>query len=182
MATTLDARDITITSLETITAYSLAGDYRWTLDELQNATISNTEEETDVTGKKGRLLSTVKTNKSVTVSGTNGLISSGLLESQTGNRMESGTTKVRFSDYLEVKNNEATTTYKAVGTVGAEIKGLYVQTQNQLGKHYTQDATKDGQIAEGKFEYNPATKKIMIYASDARTQRYTDLNMAFGNC
>ena len=51
----MNIKDITITSLETISAFDLVtGNYRFTLDELQNATIANTQESTEITGKGGR--------------------------------------------------------------------------------------------------------------------------------
>ena len=83
----MNIKDITITSLETITAFNVVtGNYRFTLDELQNATIANTQESTEITGKGGRKLSSLKRNKAVTISGTNGLVSGGLLEVQTGGK------------------------------------------------------------------------------------------------
>ena len=76
---------ITITSLDTIHAFALgSGDYLFTLDELQNATIANTQEKVDITGKGGRKLNSLKRNKAVNITGNNGLISGGLLEMQTG--------------------------------------------------------------------------------------------------
>ena len=55
--------DITITSLETIDAFEIGtGEYLFTLDELQNATISQTQEKTDITGKQGRKLSLCTTS------------------------------------------------------------------------------------------------------------------------
>ena len=79
----MNINDITITSLETINAFDfVSGEYKFTLDELQNAKIANTQEKTDITGKGGRKLSSLKKNKAVVVSGTNGLVSGGLLEVQ----------------------------------------------------------------------------------------------------
>lgn len=78
-----------ITSLETITAFDIAGAYRFTLDELQNAKIANTQDKTDITGKGGRKLNSLKKNKAVVISGTNGLVSGGLLEMQTGSEFKS---------------------------------------------------------------------------------------------
>ena len=79
------ANDLTITSLETITGFDITtGNFLFTLDELQNATISHTQEKEDITGKQGRKLNSLKKNKGVTVSGTNGMISGGLLELQVG--------------------------------------------------------------------------------------------------
>ncbi len=154
----VNANDITITSLETITAFDIvSGQYKFTLDELQSATIANSQETTDITGKGGRKLSTIKKNKAVTVKGTNGMISGGLLEAQTGGKFENKITDIMYPEYLTVKSNKAVTTYKAVGTVGNEIETVYVRNNDStLGKAYTQDAT----TGEGKFTYDPETKTI----------------------
>lgn len=155
--------DITITSLETITAYSLTGDYRFTLDELQKGTIANTQEKQDITGKMGRKLSSIKKNKGVTISGDNGMVSGGLMAAQVGNQFVEGATEVLFTDYLVVKSNKATTSYKAVGTAGNEIATVYVRNDNgTIGKAYTQDAT----AKAGKFAYAPDTKEITFNTGD----------------
>lgn len=61
-------KDITITSLETITAFDVVtGNYKFTLDELQNATIANTQDSTEITGKGGRKLANLKRNKAVSM-------------------------------------------------------------------------------------------------------------------
>ena len=79
----MNVNDLTITSLETIDAFDIVtGAYLFTLDELQNTTIAQTQEKTDITGKQGRKLSSLKKNKSVTISGNNGIVSGGLLELQ----------------------------------------------------------------------------------------------------
>ena len=96
----MNIQDITITSLETITAFDITtGNFMFVLDELQNATISQTQEKTDITGKQGRKLASLKRNKAVTVSGTNGLVSGGLLELQTGSEFENKLTTVMWTDY-----------------------------------------------------------------------------------
>lgn len=150
--------DITITSLETITAFDVVtGAFKWVLDELQNATIANTEDTTDITGKQGRLLNTLKRNKAVTISGSNGLISGGLLETQVGGDFENKVTSVMYPDYITVSGNKATTTYKAVGTAGNEIETVYIHNSNgTLGTAFTQAAA----AAEGKFAYAPTSKEI----------------------
>lgn len=150
--------DLTITSLETITAFNVTtGAYKFTLDELQNATIQNSQETQEITGKGGRRLSTLKRNKSVTVSGTNGMISGGLLEVQTGGTFENKTTQVLWTDYLTVSSNAATTNYKAVGTAGAEIEELYIKNNDgTLGTELEQAAS----AAAGKFAYDPSKKAL----------------------
>ena len=154
----MNIRDITITSLETITAFDIAtGSFMFVLDELQTATIAQSQEKTDITGKQGRKLNSLKKNKAVKISGTNGLVSGGLMEMQTGSKFKSKTTTVMWPDYLTVSNNTATTTYIAVGTTGNEISEVYIKNSDgTLGKTLTQDAT----VAAGKFTYNPATKVL----------------------
>ena len=160
----VNVNDITVTSIETITAFDIgSGAFKWVLDELQNAKIANTQETTDITGKQGRLLNTLKKNKAVTVSGSNGLISGGLLETQVGNAFENKLTNIMYPDYLTVTGNEATTSFKAVGTAGNEIETIYIRNADgTLGKALTQDTT----ASAGKFAYDPTTRKITFYAGD----------------
>ena len=150
--------DLTITSLETITAFDVVtGNYQFTLDELQDASIANTQDVTEITGKGGRKISQLKRNKAVTVSGTNGMISGGLLEAQTGGTFERKATEVLWTDYLTIDTNAATTSYKAIGTAGAEIEELYIRNSDgTIGTELIQDST----TASGKFAYNPATKAL----------------------
>lgn len=155
--------DVAITSLETINAFDVTtGAFLFTLDELQNTTISQTQEKTDITGKQGRKLNSMKRNKAVTISGNNGLVSAGLLELQTGNTFENKATEVQWVDYLSISSNTATTSYKATGTEGAEIEGLYIRNADgTLGTELTQDTT----AAAGKFSYAPGTKTLTFNTS-----------------
>ena len=159
----MNIKDITITSIETITAFDMTtGAYKFTLDELQNATISQSEEKTDITGKNGRKLSTIKRNKSVSVSGTNCLVSHGLLEMQTGSEFATTTTEVLWIDAGLVvdASHKSATTYKAVGTAGAEITALFIRNSDgTLGAQLTQDST----ASAGKFAYDPATKELSFH-------------------
>lgn len=158
--------DITLTSLETITAFELVtGNYLFMLDELQDATVAQAEDTVDITGKGGRKLSTIKKNKSVTISGTNGLLSSGLMELQTGGKFEnSDAAEVLWTDYLTVQANKASTTYKAVGTLGAEIINVYTKnTDGTLGAKLTQAAS----TSATEFKYDPETKELEFDTSIA---------------
>lgn len=155
--------DIAITSLETITAFDItSGEFLFMLDELQNASINQTQDVVDVTGKQGRLINRLKRNKAVTISGTNGFVSTGLLELQTGGEFATKETNVQWVDYLSISNNEATTSYKAVGTSGAEIEALYIRSSDgTLGTKLEQDSA----ASEGKFAYAPSTKKLTFLSS-----------------
>ncbi len=160
----MNINDITITSLETINAFDVGtGNFLFTLDELQNATIAQTQDKTDVTGKQGRKLNSLKRNKAVTISGNNGMVSGGLMEMQTGGKFENRATTVMWTDYLTVKSNAAETTFKAVGSVGNEIESVYVKNSDgTLGKVLTQGT----EATQGKFTYDPATKKLAFAADD----------------
>lgn len=157
----MNINDIAITSLETITGFDiLTGNYLFTLDELQSASIANSEEKQDITGKQGRKLTSLKRNKAVTVSGTNGLLSGGLFELQVGNKFVDAATEVMWTDYLPVSGNTATTNFTAVGTTGAEINGIYVKNSDgTLDAKLEQAAA----VAEGKFTYNPTDKSLKFH-------------------
>lgn len=154
----VNVADLMITSLDTITAYSLTGDPRFVLDELQDATIANTEEKTDITGKNGRKLNSLKKNKAVKISGTNGILSAGMMETQVGSQFVSkDSTPVDHVDYLVINGNKATTDFKAVGTAGAEIRALYIVGANNVA---STKLTQDTAVGEGKFTYDPGTKTL----------------------
>ena len=164
----VNVNDLAITSLETITAFDITtGDFLFILDELQNATIANSQETVDITGKNGRKISTLKRNKAVTVSGSNGLVSAGLLEQQTGGTFENTTATVLWIDYLTVSSDAATTTYTAVGTDGAEIEELYIKnTDGTLATELEQGT----EASDGVFTYDPDTKALTFSGVDDDTE------------
>lgn len=151
----INVGDIVITSIDTINVFdAVTGAYRFTLDELQNVSISQSEETTDITGKQGRRLSRLKKNKTCTISATNGIVSNGLLELQTGGEFQSGTQTIMRTEYLGVKvvDGAATVTmgHNAYGTAGAEIVSLFVKDNNGVAKKLTQTASTP---ATGEFTY-----------------------------
>lgn len=158
--------DLAITSLETITVFDVVtGNFKFQLDELQSATIAQGQEVSEITGRGGRRLSSLKRNKTITISGTNGLVSGGLLEMQTGNSFENKATEVQWTDYVVVGNDHtAQTTYKAVGTAGAEIVAAYVRGGDGMLSSELEQAA---QAAAGKFAYAPATKTLTFHADIA---------------
>lgn len=163
----MNINDITIVTLDEINAFDPAtGDYRFSLTELQNAKIANTQDKTDVTGKGGRKLSSLKKNKAAVISGTHGLVSGGLLEAQTGGRFAKKATPVMVPDILTINTDKAVTTYKATGTAGNEIESVYII--NSDGTRETK-LTQDTAAGDGKFSYDPATKTLTF-----KTGAYTD--------
>ncbi len=162
----MNIADLTITSIETISAFDIVtGNLKFVLDELQNATIANSEEKNDITGKGGRKLSSIKRNKTVTISGSNGMVSGGLMSVQTGGTFENKPTEIMWQDYLTVGDgNKAVTAYKAVGTEGAEVIEVLVKNPDGTeGARLTQADT----AAEGKFAYAPASKTLTFHTDIA---------------
>lgn len=162
----MNINDLTITSLETIDGFDITtGAYLFTLDELQDATIQNSQDTQEITGKGGRRLANLKRNKSVTISGNNGMISGGLLEMQTGGTFENKATEVSWTDYLTVNaSHAATTSWVAIGTAGAEITDVFVRNADGTrGDSLEQDTT----AAAGKFSYAPATKTLQFHTDIA---------------
>jgi hypothetical protein len=150
--------DVTITSLETFTAFDLVtGNFLFQLDELQSATLTQSQDTTDITGKGGRKLNTLKKNKAITISGTNGMVSAGLLALQTGSEFNHKVTPILWDEDIVVKDNAAATSYVAIGTTGNEIESIYVKNSDgTLGDKLTQGDT----AATGVFTYDPTTKAL----------------------
>ncbi len=164
----MNIADITFTGLETISMFDIAtGAWIGTLDELQNFTISQSEETTDITGKQGRLLARLKKNKSISISGTNGLVSGGLMEVQSGSSFENKVTEVLWTGYHTVNDNASATDWVAVGTTGAEIEGLYIKNSDgTLGDALTQG----DEVAEGVYTYDPSTKALAFSGIEDGTE------------
>lgn len=150
--------NLTITSIETITAFDIrTGNFKFVLDELQDATIAQTQDEAEITGKGGRRINTIKRNKAVTISGTNGFMSTGLMEMQTGVTFENGVAEIKWVDHLTVNSHTATTAYKAVGTTGKEITALYIKDGSD---NVQETLTQAASTGAGKFTYAPASKLL----------------------
>lgn len=157
--------DLAFTSLETITAFDINSKaYLFTMDELQNASMSQGEEKIDITGKQGRKITSLKRNKTLTISGTNGIVSAGLMEMQTGAKFEDKVTEVMWCDYLTVKDNAATTEFTAVGTAGNEIKEVLVKDADGF---VVKTLVQAEAATEGKFAYDPETKALSFHTDIA---------------
>lgn len=151
-----------VTSLDQLTCFNNANELEMVLDELQDSTISNTQENNDITGKNGAVIGTLKRNKAVTVSGNNGLLVGGGMAVQTGSDVETGTFIVRATDILTVSENSVTLSDTPVGAPGAEIIRLCKKgTAGMLQGKYEQDSTAS---AGGKFSYSSG--KITFYEGD----------------
>lgn len=141
---TLNVNDLIITSLETATAFSrTTGALLWILDEMSQATISNTEDKEKLTGRNGRALGSLKKNKAATVKGTSGVVSTGMMATQVGYGAENGNFNVNVPDELTVSTaTESGTTTSTVtltySPVGGKVKSIAVlQGDGQLGQVYS---------------------------------------------
>ncbi|MBQ0036427.1 MAG: hypothetical protein KBT35_05875 [Firmicutes bacterium] len=160
----IDVSKLIITQVDQITCFNNANELEFILDELQDTTISNTEEKTDITGKGGRKIGSLKKNKAMTISGTNGLLVGGAMAAQTGSEVEQGTFKVRVTDVMIANGDKAATEKVAVGTTGAEVGTIYKKNANgSLGDKLTQVASTP---ATGEFTYDPGTKEVSFFAGD----------------
>ena len=158
----------TITSYDDIIGFDRTnGSLEMILDELSDFTLNNTQEKTDITGKGGRVIGSLKKNKSVTGSGTNGMLSGGALATVLGSEVENGTYNIRYTDTIIVNADKGTTRETALGTAGNEIGTIYLRDAENA---YISGGTKLTQVAAtpatGEFSYDPATKEITFFAGD----------------
>lgn len=154
----VDVNKLSIQTIDQITCFNNANELEFIMDEIQNGSINNTQEKTDITGRGGRKIGSLKKNKAVTVTATNGLLVGGALAAQTGTEVEQGIFKVRVTDIITVGDeNKGKSTYKAVGVTGNEIGAIYKKNANgSLGDKLTQGNNVD----DGVFKYNPETKEL----------------------
>lgn len=158
----VNADKLFITSVDQITAYNNANELEFILDEVQDTTISNSQENTDITGKGGAVIGTLKRNKAVTISGNNGFIVGGGLAAQTGSDVEQGSFTVRTMEILTVASNAVTLTNDPSGAEGAELVAVYKREANgSLGQKFEQNATAE---STGQFAY--ATKNLTFFEGD----------------
>lgn len=151
-----------VTSVDMMTLFNNADELEAMLDELQDCTISNTQENNDITGKNGAVIGTLKRNKAVTITANSGLIVAGALAVQTGSDVERGSYIIRRNEIVTVTGNSATITGTPVGASGAEIVTLRKRgLGGMLEGNYTQNATAS---KTGEFSY--ADKTITFFEGD----------------
>ena len=158
----------TITSYDQIIGFDRAsGSLDMIMDELSDFSLAQEEEKVDITGKGGRTISSLKKNKKVTGSGTNGMLSGAALATQLGADIEDGSFKIRYTDTIVVNSDKGATHETAVGTTGNEIGTIYVRDANNAyisgGRKLTQTS---GSPSTGEFSYEPSSKQITFFAGD----------------
>lgn len=158
----------TIVSFDQFTGFDRGtGSLEMIMDELTDFTLAQEEEKSELTGRGGRTIGSMKKNKKVTGSGTNGMLSGGALAAMLGTEIEDGTYTIKFTDPIVVTGNKGTTTETAKGTEGNEIGTIYVRDEHNA---YISGGKKLTQVPEtpstGEFSYDPATKEITFFDGD----------------
>ena len=143
-----------IISLDQMMCFNNANELEFVMDELQDTTISNAQENVDITGRNGAVIAQLKRNKTVSITGNNGFLVGGGLAAQTGADVEQGTFTIRMSEVLTVNSNAVTLSGDPAGEAGAEILAVYKRNENgTMGDKFEQDVT----ASAGKFEYSEKT-------------------------
>lgn len=157
--------DLIITSLETIDAFDMNDQFLWTLDELTQATIQNTEDTEDVTGKHGRLLTSLKRGKSASVTGTNGVISAGMMATQVGSDVKAASNmKVRVTEFITVDTDANTGNFTS-NVLTLSNSGVFAVALQNNDSTFT-DFTKTTETTVGSNQYKVSDSGITFNASD----------------
>lgn len=156
--------DLTISEIVDFEAYYRNnGMLDFKLEELQSFTLNPTQDKKELTGRNGNVIGYKKQNKKVSGSGTNGIVSAGLLKTQTGGEISYGTYNIKKSEVKTVAGKTLTTDAVALGTVGNEIGYLKEFSLNgSVIATYQQGVTADAT----HFAYDPQTNEITLPVDD----------------
>ena len=163
--------NILITELDTITGYRPNTDVpKYVIEEPQKCSIAHDEQITDLTGKAGVLIGTLKKGKSVKISYSNGLLSFAAMGSQLGVKYAVQEDTLQEREVLILTENgsgqlAATTTFQACGTIGAEIASVAAVGQNKSFA-LLEGVVQGASVAPGTFTYDPATKELLFDPAD----------------
>lgn len=153
--------DFTLTELTKFEAYTREeGLLDFLMDEIDSFSIDHSQEQSDITGQNGRVIGKKKKKKSVSVSGTNGLISEGMLKAQLGGEIKNGNMKIKKSETKKITSSMSVTVDDTpIGAVGQEIgKIQLIGSAGSVVKEYRQGTV----ASDDKFAYDPATKTITL--------------------
>lgn len=166
------ATNLILTSIDSMTLWGPKKELLFALDDLQNVSIQNNEETTDITGKNGRKLATLKQSKTVTITGANGVVSAGMLATQTGGAYDyKDTYPVSWAESLIVDDGECKLSYKPVGLPGMEIRTIVRETVGgQIDTIHPLKQVNGTPEGEDEFSYDPVTQKLTFYTGSGLDQ------------
>lgn len=186
--TDINIDKLSITQVDQIIAFD-GNDLEFIMDEVTETTLSQEEEITDITGRGGRKIGSLKKNKAVTGKGTNGLIVGGALAAMVGSEVEENEEeKVRYTDTsLKVASNKASIEKKEslVGATGQEIIAVYVKNKDgSLGKKFTQNAAAvagefsyaEGEITFNEGELTDGTELVAFYDIKVKAKKVSNVS------
>ena len=158
--------NFTITQLESIYLLDPVNNtLECIIEEPQNASISNDQQTTELTGKQGRLLGTLKTSKSATITATNGIISGKAMAKQVGGEYRLDDEYIMLFDTIQVQGNAgalyAVTSHRASGQTGYEILGIgfaadgaaYMPLAIEQGTDFTYIPNPNPDVSDGRIEF-----------------------------
>lgn len=161
----LNFDNFSIVSVDRFTFKSATtGAIHFIAEELQSFTLTCGEEVVFQTGRTARRLSSMKRNKTSSISFDSGYVSLSQMGAQIGVKADSFDTATMPSPQVEyvivgADGKTATTKYKAEGVAGSELRVIYrANTDGTPGEMLVQAAA----AAEGKFAYDPTTKEITL--------------------
>ncbi|HIR93999.1 MAG TPA: hypothetical protein IAB98_11340 [Candidatus Egerieimonas intestinavium] len=143
------------------------GKNKFILSDLKTATITGSSETVWADGQDGTHLVGFDVNKVAGLTADNGSIDIGYLETQTGGvlRKVTGGNAIMFAETLTVSLSEdqatATTSHKASGAAGSEIKFVYPFDETGDPDRLNACAQAASATAQ-EFAYDPETKKITL--------------------
>ena len=156
-----------ISSIDSITGFDIATkECIFILDEIKDATLEGAADIVWSTGREGRRLSSLKRNKTCTISANNGFIVGGLLAQTIGDLnpeedFAAASITIPAFERIEVGagGTSIETAFEATGLAGAEIGFIYKSNKDgSQGEKFTQAA-----VATAKeFAYDPASKEITL--------------------
>lgn len=138
-------------------------EHKMTMVQLKTVDFKGASNVQYATGADGARLAAFDSEKTFQITATSGVISSGVLEAQTGGSTVEVTngTDVLLTDEFTIGENTTTVTlsHKAAGTAGTEIKWIYKEdSTGDPVKSYAQGAT----ASATQFAYAPETKEITL--------------------
>lgn len=151
-----------VQNMERLSFFDLAdGTCQFVVDDLQEATMTNEQETVYATGKNGVKIGSADRNKASRITATNGAIVDGVMVTQVGSQVVTGTTIVpkHFFQLTTTDGKTADITIKPVGAAGNEIPYIYKRNSDgTVGKPYPIASA----ASESAFEYDPEEKKIIL--------------------
>lgn len=148
-----------IQNMERLSGFDLTdGTCLFVAEDLQEANMTNEQEDVYATGKNGVKIGSGSRNKASRITATSGSILDGVIATQVGSDIKLETVHVPHMEILTVgASKTATLTYKAIGAEGNEVPFIYERNSDgTLGKKYAINSA----ATADQFSFNATTGVI----------------------